>query len=152
VIWQSQRSHTFIALLCYVQRHVPHYLLQFANFDTWVWELQGALSLRLNFELLTLIINYPTHLCFEFLFWHSLTWRCWCWDCQWQSSKVGYLPSRHWVAGWVALGQHGWHKIKNWHIGGAVTGKQRTRHLSSPNKQHCWTIVKERNHETSICT
>jgi hypothetical protein len=44
-------------------------LLQFANFDTWVWELQGALSLRLNFELLTLIINYPTDLRFEFLFW-----------------------------------------------------------------------------------
>lgn len=100
MIWQSQRSHTFIALLCYVQRHVPHYLLQFANFDTWVWELQGALSLRLNFELLTLIINYPTHLCFEFLFWPYSNLKVLMLGLSMAKQQSG-LPSFKTLGGWV---------------------------------------------------
>jgi hypothetical protein len=73
-------------------------LLQFANFDTWVWELEGALSLRLNFELLTLIINYPIDLCFEFPFWPYSNLKVLVLGLA-MASKVVYLPSRHWVAG-----------------------------------------------------
>jgi hypothetical protein len=75
-------------------------LLQFANFDTWVWELQGALSLRLNFELLTLIINYPTDLCFEFLFWPYSNLKVLMLGLAMAKQQSG-LPSFKTLGGWV---------------------------------------------------